>query len=803
MKCDGNDPCSACQGRLIECVDVQGKKRGPPSKLEQRQKSTSTSIVRGASSTTPSSSSSSSSDNASNDGAEQHPRPMVKRARVELATLAHQSRASSPRQHPSGFVGYAWSALAPSNQGADSTCTSISPQKLQSLLALTSQAPTTSTLPNVGCSGMSDGSSQIELKNTSNSSCESAISELSDEVIDQLLTVYQSFVHLHWPIIYLPSLSSLRVLADTHPLLYHAVLAVAAGTHDTLNPNASTSLASTSAHDSASTSPQTSSQHARSPTVCPPGTASRLVGYLKQHIKSQDLAKTLETIQVLILLALVEMGGGDTSDAHVHSSMACVLAIDLGLHRSQSSVVSAQLYRAEEKQRFLWGCYALDKVLAAALERPAMLRSDDIDIDLPSTQERDEYDIFVNDRSRHFVASHRISIMTDVKCRCISSFNAYCSLMMLLERILDRVYSPKARQERKRGHFGNYKQSVIKLDAALRLWRKELPHHIQWRCDNDSELLSPPTLTAQTRIRNDNVPPQVLTVRAWYSACMLLLHRPRLPLDIGSSVSRRRIDLDNVPADSGGAGKEAMLSDTFDASEERQTCAASNVDTIPHQVGKTVLAVPASKLVKAAATEICYLLPKYQATFSVRRIPSSWVYLIFQSAIIHSSFIEDSDASLDNSEEEDVIGARNTSESRRRHDESESERLFRQCIRNLDQMALIWRGASHHVATLRRVAESCRITRPSTPVLGPAALIDLPSTAGLAPLTPHLLGTPAASGTGAIAAWGSNTHLSEPMNSVDTVPNLDWSSFWSRMPSSSEDVWLWQQFIDSFGNSIS
>lgn len=200
------------------------------------------------------------------------------------------------------------------------------------------------------------------------------------------------------------------------------------------------------------------------------------------------------------------------------------------------------------------------------------------------------------------------------------------------------------------------------------------------------------------------MPPQVLTVRAWYSACMLLLHRPRLPLDIGSSVSRRRIDLDNVPADSGGAGKEAMLSDTSDASDERQTCAASNVDTIPHQVGKTVLAVPASKLVKAAATEICYLLPKYQATFSVRRIPSSWVYLIFQSAIIHSSFIEDSDASLDNSEEEDVIGARNTSESRRRHGESESERLFRQCIRNLDQMALIWRGASHHVATLRRVA---------------------------------------------------------------------------------------------------
>ncbi|KAJ1019392.1 hypothetical protein NDA16_004509 [Ustilago loliicola] len=632
----------------------------------------------------------------------------------------------------------------------------------------------------------------------------------------------------------MPSLSSLHVLADTHPLLYHAILAVAAGTQDNLDPHASTPSDTTEAYGYDPTSPSTSSSHPRPPVVCPPGTAAKLVKHLKHHVKAQDLAKTLETIQVLILLALVEMGGGDTSDAYVHASMACILAIDLGLHRSQSGILSTQLYRAEEKQRVLWGCYVLDKVLAAALERPMMLRSDDIDIHLPSTEERDEYDIFVNDRSRHFVAPDRISTMSDVKCRCISSFGAYCNLMMLLERILDQIYSPKARRERKQGHSRNYKQSVVDLDANLRLWRQNLPRHLQWTFEKDSELLTSPMSGDQTRrhrlsrlkqspsgqVRQDDVPPQVLTMRAWYSACMLLLHRPRLPLDVGSSASRHRsgLDPDQVPPDLSGASTDAVLSDASDQPEKMQPSELLHVETVTSQGIKMILAVPASELVKAAATEICYLLPKYQATFSVRRIPSSWVYLIFQSAIIHSSFIEDSDADSDASEAQDTVSVPSTSKGRTKEGDSESERLFRQCIRNLEQMALTWRGASHHVATLRRVAESCRITRPSTPLLGPTTLTDLqPSrdvdfilsqpliiSGAQTSLTPHVFGTPA-SATEALpshATWGSNSQMAGPIESAGADSNLDWSNFWSQMPSSSEDVWLWQQFIDSFDSSI-
>lgn len=856
IKCDGNDPCSACHSRSIDCIYVEGKKRGPPSRTELERKATGN--VNGRSHHAPSPTPSFSADcsRSSDDDHEHHTEHQdsqkVKRARFEqdaspwtasvlppmtpldeLATLAHQSRAASPG---STFDGYDWSSSALSDQGTNSTRTSISHRELQSFFAMPPQTNTPSTLQTVRDFNTASGD-QLGSSSSGQFSYDfskSPISELNGEVVDQLLTVYQSFVHLHWPIIYLPSLSSLRVLADTHPLLYHAVLAVAAGTQDNLNPNASSSSGTAATHEYDSTSPSTSSSLPRPPAVCPPGTAAKLVRYLKQHVKAQDLAKTLEIIQVLILLALVEMGGGDTSDAYVHASTACVLAVDLGLHRSQSGIESTQLYRLEEKQRVLWGCYVLDKVLAAALERPTMLRSDDIDIDLPSTEERDEYDIFVNDRSRHFVAPDRISIMTDVKCRCISSFGAYCNLMMLLERILNQVYSPKARRERKQGQFRNYRQAVVDLDAGLRSWRRNLPRHLQWASENDHELSTSPISDSQTRERKasryqqtqsahalrDNVPPQVLTMRAWYSACLLLLHRPRLPLDVASSAARHHHpNADKIAAesieDSAEAGKSA---DSSDDSEARQPSAPLTASTKATQAAKTILAVPASELVRAAATEIFHLLPKYQATFSVRRIPSSWVYLIFQSAIIHSSFIEDSKPSSEAPTGQDPISASSAAESDKNADDNESYRLFRQCIRNLEQMALTWRGASHHVATLKRVAESCRITRPSTPVLGPTTLTNLQPFADAelilsqpvvnsgtqASLTPRLFDTPATGLEALIshAAWGPNSQLSEPIQSAGSAANLDWSDFWSQMPSSSEDVWLWQQFIDSFGSSI-
>ena len=770
IKCDGCEPCSVCQARNFECIYIQGKKRGPPSKLErqQQQQQQRAQLSRHSLSSSYAASSSSAQSEAANDvdqlsfkRARFEDDAMPPTALEELATLAYQSRPTTPGHDASLLDRSGLPTSALSDGGSGSTRTSISHHDLQSLFRL----PSTSQHIPAPPGGQQLGEVIHNQHHSAWASrdggevADSPLSDLNEQVIDQLLTIYQSFVHLHWPIIYLPSLSSLHVLAKSHPRLFHAVLAVAASTQDNLSPHSIAAQASTS-YSGTSGSPTSSSHDTRVPAVCPPGTAAKLVKHLKQQASSQK--RDLESIQVLILLALVEIGGGDTSDAYTLSSMACVLAIHLGLHHQQSNPQALRCYRLEERQRVLWGCYVLDKTLAAALERPMMLRSDDLDVDLPSTEERDEYDIFVNDRSRHFIAPDRVSTMADVKCRCISSFGAHCRLMMLLERILSQVYSPKAKRSRREGKTADYERSVRLLDEELRSWHRALPGHLQWSWERGNHPLAPSILSSHPdgsrtkegigieQARQDGVPPQVLTMRAWYSACMLLLHRPRLPIDTANTLN----------------GDDTDRAATAD---------------------RGVLAIPGSTLVRAAATEICYLLPKYQATFSVRRIPSSWLYLIFQSAIIHSSFLNGS-----------------PSQTLEEGTSSESEQLFRQCIRNLEQMALTWRGASHHVATLRRVAESCRITRPSSPVLAPTAQPS--DTCTPDQRLSHLdvmLGQNAEDAQGILdPALSSAELLGSTANGTGSGSGMDWLDFWSQMPSSSDDVWLWQQFMDSFAGGM-
>lgn len=835
IKCDGLEPCSACDARSIQCAYPRAKKRGPPSKLERQRKQN----LDTEASPSESPSSPSSSISQRHQAATELPSTHSKRARFEpfdrhthggasprfksalesLADMAQISTAPSPRREPSTFAFDAF-ALTASLGSQPSTSSAYSPFSSHGQHAsIPSTARSDLAPPVLSDRTFEAGRSLVfqpadvsfEVEADVPSQMQSPVHELSTQVVDQLLTIYQYFVHLHWPIIYLPSLSSLRVLAQSHPLLFHAVLAVAAGTQDSCDS------ASQHTHFGVANS------SASSPCVCPPGTASKLVRYLKQHVKSHHMARDIETVQVLILLALVEIGGGHSSDAHLHATMACTYAIDLGLHRHSAALPSdPSAGRAQERSRVLWGCYVLDKTLAAALERPMMLRASDIEVELPSTDERDEYDIFVNDQSRHFVAPDRAAGMADVKCRCISSFRAYCDLMMILERILVDVYSPKARRARSDGHCESYLLAVVEIDGVLRSWRQHLSSHLQWSsADSGGACLSSSLFPGKHRVSQsqgegdvqDNVPPQVLTMRAWYSACMLLLHRPRLALD--QSVRTKSFIL---PPDGTVTPKSPPRVSAQDASSDdsaRTAAKRASADTLAKSKQKDVLAISGSKLVRAAATEICNLLPKYRSTFSVRRIPSSWVYLIFQSAVIHSSFLErDEPSSAFDGDALEAHEDRDGAETTGKRRSNDSKRLFQQCIRSLEQMSLTWRGASHHVATLRRVAQSFRITRPSTPTPAQELLFDPPNMLGgsgpsQAPVNDGLASfdisdaVPNRISVSMPAAMTPTEMLtgSGGAQNGNAAATLDWPDFWNQMPASSEDVWVWQQFINAFGNA--
>ncbi|UZJ57553.1 hypothetical protein CBS101457_006873 [Exobasidium rhododendri] len=504
---------------------------------------------------------------------------------------------------------------------------------------------------------------------------------LHESTISSLLDIYLAFVHPHWPIIYLPLLRDLHELRGKEPLLFEVVLSVAAATYD-----------QSIDQDSADSS---------NISFLSTKTSNQMVEYVRSQLLGNSIPRRIETIQALILISVVDLGYGRPSQAYQFGGIACRMAFDLGLHETNFERVPP--HKKQEGLRVLWGCYILDKILSAVLQKPVMMRREDIDVAFPDTMERDEYDLWLSGPSRRFVSSRIYTGMEYAKVHCLSSFQAWANVMHILEQILGSVYSRRAMQERRGSSRQMYDAILARLDGELRLWKESLPAHLQWSNDHSG------------------VGPHFLTLRAWYYACLLLLNRPRIPC---FEVRRRGSN----GAGEGGGGRGDKHTSSMNSGTE---------------------------ICKLAAEAICDIMETYEGTFRTRKIPSSWVYLIFQAATIHSSF-----SSTSQTHPIDYLSP----------ERRESARRFDECIQWLSRISQTWTSASHHVDTLKSLEHVSALTRPATPVT---------NTMGIPRLLEYSLA----------AASSSST-------SPTTVPdsNEAWQAFWNDMPASSEDANSWEHF---------
>ncbi|GMK57594.1 hypothetical protein CspeluHIS016_0404280 [Cutaneotrichosporon spelunceum] len=399
------------------------------------------------------------------------------------------------------------------------------------------------------------------------SSCYAA--GLTSEAIDDLLLVYETFIHPHWPMIYVPQLRSLRSLETYSPLVFDAVLAISAANSDL------------SEDFGVNGSYKAGRSFAAACDMLTESVRARVLGTLN----GRDHAPTLQSVQALLMVSLVDQGVGRTSLAYQMGGFACRMALDLGLHTRCEDMRSRD---SQERCRTIWATFILDKMLAAVCQRPANLRAADIDAARPSIMERDEFDLWLSGGAQVLLQPHVRGKMETVKAHTLSSFNSWIDVMASLEVILDQVYRPSTRRARMQGqHVDGYDEMVVHLDQQLRKWRSELPAHLQW--DDDSD-------TAHT-----NTGLHLLTMRGWYHICMLLLHRPQVPfLDTTDSPESFRVESDvpNTPINY----------------------------RLPNGLEAT----------RHSATAICKIMEQYERTFRVRKFASSWVYLVFQAATVHA-----------------------------------------------------------------------------------------------------------------------------------------------------------------------
>ncbi|KDN52413.1 hypothetical protein K437DRAFT_266605 [Tilletiaria anomala UBC 951] len=392
--------------------------------------------------------------------------------------------------------------------------------------------------------------------------------------------------------------------------------------------------------------------------------------------------RLLWVVQTLLLLALADLGAGRMAQAFMMSGMACRLALDMSLHRVEGETIlrmeRGQGEDVEEeitlRRRAFWACYILDKAVSCVTEKPFVLRSSDIDVPFPSTNTTDEVELWLNTTSASFVQHRAIPELKLSRSYRISVFVAWAKLMIILEYILDELYSLPARRSAQAGMAADMRplngrdagdSMEMKFRSMLRLlgeWAEELPEEIRWHGlfpghDNASR-------HARTSGANPHrgVGPNVLTLRAWASLCMLALHRPFIPRNV-----------------SNGSQGEAV----------------SSLSALSH---------PAQACI-SAADEILNLVDAFESTFPVRKIPSGWVFLVFSSATIYSSF---GTASMPQQPIYNglVDATMQQQQYRLTHDTAlHCQRQLNRCIERLKRISETHKGAAPDVEILRNLSD--------------------------------------------------------------------------------------------------
>lgn len=396
---------------------------------------------------------------------------------------------------------------------------------------------------------------------------------LTSEGLDDLLLVYETFIHPCWPIVYVPALPNLRVLRTQSPLLFDAILAICAANSDLVPGQPFMSPGKSPGSDRPfSTICETLTESVRQRVMC---------------AMMNGTPASLEQVQALIYVALSDLGNGKSSLAYQMSGIACRMAIDLGLN-THFADPSDKNRTKQERIRTIWACFILDKIVAAVQQRPPSLHRIDIDAPRVSTMEREELDLWLSGGAQALLSRQSADAMACLKSHTLSSFNAWADVMALLEQILDEVYRPSTRRARMDGvHVEGYEDAVRDIDAQLKRWRASLPEHLQWRDEDENA--------------HADVGLHLLTCRGWYELCLVLLHRPQVPY----------LESAESPSAPNDPYRSALVQPPYKL--------PSGVDVS-----------------RAAATQMCKIMESYERTFRIRKFASSWVYLVFQAATVHA-----------------------------------------------------------------------------------------------------------------------------------------------------------------------
>ncbi|KAK6068274.1 C6 transcription factor [Seiridium cupressi] len=205
-----------------------------------------------------------------------------------------------------------------------------------------------------------------------------------------------------------------------------------------------------------------------------PGTAFFLqaVMHFEEHYEEPDV----EYIETLLLL----------NNAYTYTGLALRLSISIGLHRNITYEPGISLAEIENRRRVWWTVYTLDRVCSAKLGHPMMIRDEDIDAPLPSS---------------NGLTAEELSDFMDA-----AQLLANIKLSRITGSIMSLIYGSGVARAK------SFIANVHKILNSLKQWDLELPSNL--KLDHDKF----PTYGSRS----------VASLRLHFNQCIILTTRPVL-----------------------------------------------------------------------------------------------------------------------------------------------------------------------------------------------------------------------------------------------------------------------------------
>ncbi|KAI8968880.1 fungal-specific transcription factor domain-containing protein [Mycotypha africana] len=233
----------------------------------------------------------------------------------------------------------------------------------------------------------------------------------------------------------------------------------------------------------------------------------------------------LSTAAALALMCLYE--SPKNRRPNMYGALAVQMCIDLDLMRDYSGNTinkTAQLEQQHDddnenskelRKRICWGCYTIDKVCRLQSGQPWMLRSNDIELDMPLLQPGD--DATENNILQGFVATIK--------------------LMQIAERFLHPGMSQKTGQSLVRPQA--YDQLFLNSDNDLLHWLRSLPTTLQWTL---------PSISTSNSIPHPTLPSNPVTcyLHILYNLVELYVLKPYFSSTARSIRQRSAVNATNI-----------------------------------------------------------------------------------------------------------------------------------------------------------------------------------------------------------------------------------------------------------------